>query len=260
MFRHIFIFALFATCIGYAFASAARASDWALNTAPVWPAAGSDADRQITTRATDSGVRRGESENNVRIVSHIGQDMEVVNNINIGGMRGGGGMGFSGGANLTHGNNAPSGFNIWQGQAEMPLMVQDMPADDGGAILVMSRSGRTRATNAATIGNWEPATGPDMAVEHFEEQQIGPDEVKSWVVASGQTLREVLQDWADKEGWDLVWATSREYPLQASAVFKGRFMDVSAALVRNFSRATPVPYAKFYKGNRVLVISTASGE
>jgi len=69
-----------------------------------------------------------------------------------------------------------------------------------------------------------------------------------------------LQDWANKEGWDLVWATSREYPVQASAVFKGRFMDVSSALVRNFSRANPTPYAKFYKGNRVIVVSTASGE
>ncbi len=83
------------------------------------------------------------------------------------------------------------------------------------------------------------------------------DQVRSWVVASGQTLREILQDWCDKEGWDLVWATSREYPVEASAVFKGRFVDVASALVRNFGRATPVPYAKFYKGNRVLVISAA---
>ena len=35
-----------------------------------------------------------------------------------------------------------------------------------------------------------------------------------------------------------------------------RFVDVASALVRNFGRATPVPYAKFYKGNLVLVIST----
>jgi hypothetical protein len=82
------------------------------------------------------------------------------------------------------------------------------------------------------------------------------DQVRSWVVANGQTLRQVLQSWCDKEGWDLVWATSREYPIQASAVFKGRFVDVASAVVRNFGRAIPVPYAKFYKGNRVLVVST----
>ncbi len=89
-----------------------------------------------------------------------------------------------------------------------------------------------------------------------EPKPVMIDQVRSWVVANGQTLREVLQNWANKEGWDLVWATSREYPIEASAVFKGRFVDVASALVRNFARATPVPYAKFYKGNRVLVIST----
>ncbi|MCR4917873.1 MAG: toxin co-regulated pilus biosynthesis Q family protein [Alphaproteobacteria bacterium] len=83
------------------------------------------------------------------------------------------------------------------------------------------------------------------------------DGVRSWVVANGQTLREVLQSWCDKEGWDLVWATSREYPIQASAVFKGRFLDVASAVVRNFGRAVPAPYAKFYKGNRVLVVSAS---
>jgi hypothetical protein len=78
-----------------------------------------------------------------------------------------------------------------------------------------------------------------------------------WVVASGQTLRDVLQDWSDREGWTLAWATGYEYPIAASAVFKGDFMDATSAVVRNFSRATPAPYAKFYKGNKVLVVSTA---
>ena len=90
-----------------------------------------------------------------------------------------------------------------------------------------------------------------------EAPKILKDQVRSWVVASGQTLREVLQSWCDKEGWDLVWTTPREYPIEASAVFKGRFVDVASALVRNFGRATPIPYAKFYKGNRVLVISAS---
>ncbi len=89
-----------------------------------------------------------------------------------------------------------------------------------------------------------------------EAPAVMTDQVRSWVVATGQTLREVLQDWCNKEGWDLVWTTAREYPIEASAVFKGRFVDVASALVRNFGRATPVPYAKFYKGNRVLVVST----
>lgn len=102
--------------------------------------------------------------------------------------------------------------------------------------------------------------GKEIAVDvsaDAEAPKLLRDQVRSWVVASGQTLREVLQSWCDKEGWDLVWTTPREYPIEASAVFKGRFVDVASALVRNFGRATPVPYAKFYKGNRVLVISAS---
>ena len=97
--------------------------------------------------------------------------------------------------------------------------------------------------------------GVHISADAEAPQQVA-DQVRSWVVANGQTLREVLQSWCDKEGWDLVWTTEREYPIEASAVFKGRFVDVASALVRNFARATPIPYAKFYKGNRVLVVST----
>ena len=108
--------------------------------------------------------------------------------------------------------------------------------------------------------NGEESSDTEIAVDISADAEPAvtlTDQVRSWVVANGQTLREVLQDWCNKEGWDLVWATSREYPIEASAVFKGRFVDVASALVRNFARATPVPYAKFYKGNRVLVISTS---
>ena len=111
------------------------------------------------------------------------------------------------------------------------------------------------ADNSLNIVEEETEIVVDVSAD-AEAPVVLKDQVRSWVVVNGQTLREVLQSWADKEGWDLVWTTSREYPIEASAVFKGRFVDVASALVRNFGRATPVPYAKFYKGNRVLVIST----
>ena len=111
------------------------------------------------------------------------------------------------------------------------------------------------ANGDATLVAGETEISVDLSADAEPANTI-QDQVRSWVVASGQTLRQVLQSWCDKEGWDLVWATSREYPIQASAVFKGRFVDVASAVVRNFGRAIPVPYAKFYKGNRVLVVST----
>ncbi len=258
---------------------------------PVWPLAGSDAD--VVVSCEDGACSKGKEEDNIRIVSKIGTDLVVENNFNLGARSDF--MGWSGGANMLHGNQVPAGFDDECDGSEMPLLHREMLEDDGGTVLAVSRSNRRDCNKyadgytafAARMGvdvskTGEVAVGEngklgmqmydatDGVVVETEETEIAVnvtadaepkpvmiDQVRSWVVANGQTLREVLQSWADKEGWDLVWATSREYPIEASAVFKGRFVDVASALVRNFARATPVPYAKFYKGNRVLVVSTS---
>ncbi len=240
---------------------------------PVWPLAGSDAD--VTVSCEDGACSKDKSQDNIRIVSKIGTDLVVENNFNLGARSGFGG--WSGGANMLHGNQIPVGFaDECNDGSEMPLLHREMLEDDGGAVLTVSRSSR-RDCNSYSDGYaaFAAKNGMDVSAQQQdvtvleEETEIAVnvnadaeptpvmiDQVRSWVVANGQTLREVLQNWANKEGWDLVWATSREYPIEASAVFKGRFVDVASALVRNFARATPVPYAKFYKGNRVLVITT----
>jgi len=278
MFRKFLIFAMFATAAGYCFADAYMPqvttsevftsngpADYndestarpAYNSVPAWPIAGSDAD--VTVSCNDKA--RPNNGDNIRIVSKIGDDMVVDNTFDFNG------DGWTGGANMLHGHNAvPMGFDDeCENDAEMPLLRREMLEDDGGNVLAMSRSGRkncTKRNRAADAAFWDMDSDADMnemAVAQNSDAEAPknkPDQVRSWVVANGQTLREVLQDWCDKEGWDLVWTTSREYPIEASAVFKGRFTDVASALVRNFGRATPVPYAKFYKGNLVLVIST----
>jgi hypothetical protein len=176
---------------------------------------------------------------------------------------------------MLHGTQIPVGFDDeCNSNSEMPLLHREVLEDDGGNVLAVSRSGRKNCGRYADSYeafavkmNMNPETKDVEVVEQETEIEVAEsadaeapkvltDQVRSWVVANGQTLREVLQSWCDKEGWDLVWATAREYPIEASAVFKGRFVDVASALVRNFGRATPIPYAKFYKGNRVLLIST----
>ncbi len=260
---------------------------------PVWPLPGSDADATVSCDGlSDTDCPVG-NEDNIRIVSKMGDDLVVENNFAMPSrsMQGT----WSGGADMLHGGIVPLGFdNDCDSGAEMPLLSREMLEDDGGAVLAVSRSDRrcirapeggTTVVNNITLGsngNFVPVGSPAAEIAAltaraeeftFAEQAANeeilvdisadaeapkelPDQVRSWVVASGQNLRDVLQGWSDKEGWDLVWNTAREYPIEASAVFKGRFVDVASALVRNFSRANPVPYAKFYKGNRVLVIST----
>ncbi len=247
---------------------------------PAWPLVGSDADVEVACEG--ALCSKTKQEDNIRIVSKIGADLVVENNFNLGAR--GEFAGWSGGANMLHGNQIPVGFDDECDGSEMSLLHREVLEDDGGNVLAVSRSGRKNCGKYAdgyeafavrngmkveegamnvsnTTGDGttivEEETEISVAVSADAEAPINlTDQVRSWVVANGQTLREVLQSWCDKEGWDLVWTTAREYPIEASAVFKGRFVDVASALVRNFGRATPIPYAKFYKGNRVLVIST----
>ncbi len=230
---------------------------------PVWPLAGSEADVEIA--CGELGCANSEA----KIVSKVGSGLVIENNIVTNG------AGWTGGPNISNGIQIPAGFDYeCANNAEMPLMRREMMEDDGGSVLAMSRSSHKNCNKSADsyavfaqragfaaekTCNATNGSDKEVSVNEYVDEEAPAaiqDQVRSWVVTNGQTLRQVLQSWCDKEGWDLVWTTAREYPIEASAVFKGRFVDVASALVRNFERATPIPYAKFYKGNRVLVIST----
>ncbi len=159
------------------------------------------------------------------------------------------GTGWTGGPSYTPpGGNPPVVEGIIPpSDSNMPLANKELVVDDG--VRVLSASMPPGYPLIEYVETKE-------IVQETEDNQILQDSVRDWIAKEGMTLREVLQQWADMEGWELAWNTKREYPLKASAIFRGRFKDVSAALIRNFSRATPQPLAKFYLGNRVLVIKT----
>ncbi len=92
------------------------------------------------------------------------------------------------------------------------------------------------------------------------QQSVGEDPVEDWLAEEGSTLKGLLTDWSERAGWRLIWNSNRNYTLAAGAMFRGRFADVSSALIRTFARAKPAPVATFYKGNRVLVVETMEDE
>lgn len=93
-----------------------------------------------------------------------------------------------------------------------------------------------------------------------DSNNINEDPVEDWLAEEGKSLKTLLTEWSDRAGWRLIWNTNRNYTLTAGAMFRGRFADVSSALIRAFARAKPAPIATFYKGNRVLVIETLEDE
>ena len=94
----------------------------------------------------------------------------------------------------------------------------------------------------------------------IKEVKIADNTILTWEANEGENLRELLTKWSDMSGWKLLWNTNRNYVLSASVMFKGKFADVSSALIRAFARARPAPIATYYKGNRVIVVETMENE
>ncbi len=94
----------------------------------------------------------------------------------------------------------------------------------------------------------------------IEETKVTDDTILTWEANEGENVRELLTKWSNLAGWKLLWNTNRNYTLSAGVVFKGKFADVSSALIRAFARARPAPIATYYKGNRVIVVETMENE
>ena len=152
-------------------------------------------------------------------------------------------MGWSGGPSYT---KTPTDGVVAPPESEMPLSNKNLLEDDGVRVLSASMP------PGLDLSNGEKNTKPSEGTGDNEMT----DSVRDWVAKEGMTLREILEKWSEVEGWEVAWNTKREYPLKASVIFRGRYKDVAAALIRTFSRATPQPHAKFFFGNKVLVIKT----
>ena len=94
-------------------------------------------------------------------------------------------------------------------------------------------------------------------VEGRTEEQAG-DRAGPWIVNRSRhpTLRSVLEDWAARAEWSVVWKPGRSYAIGADASFSGGFLDaVDLLLAAPATRRSLVALA--YEPNRHLVIEAA---
>ncbi|MDE0051565.1 MAG: TcpQ domain-containing protein [Rhodospirillales bacterium] len=76
--------------------------------------------------------------------------------------------------------------------------------------------------------------------------------------AAHKTLRGVLEAWAVRAGWTLVWNADRDYVLGAAAVFEGSFLE-AADLFLSGPATRQALDARAYPANRHLVVDDAGG-
>jgi len=151
-----------------------------------------------------------------------------------------------------YGERSPMDHMIVNGTAGSNMTAVIPPMIEGEVIdyeneVALSDNGEMEQISEESV----PEDGGEFAAD---------DPVQDWLAEEGKTLKTILTEWCDRAGWRLVWNTNRNYNLTAGAMFRGRFADVSSALIRAFARARPAPIATFYKGNRVLVVETMEDE
>ncbi|MBO9428542.1 toxin co-regulated pilus biosynthesis Q family protein [Sulfitobacter sp. R18_1] len=107
-----------------------------------------------------------------------------------------------------------------------------------------------------------PQSRPEDMGENSILVGIDPEDFlpagETWLIMEGSTLEDTLMTWASRAGWTLVWNSEHGYPLEASAEFQGSFVDVSARLIKAMSRVKHPPEGEFFKGNKVLVVTSVS--
>ena len=88
----------------------------------------------------------------------------------------------------------------------------------------------------------------------------GARETGGWTVDPDEhrTLRGVLESWAARAGWTLVWKAREDYGLGAAARFEGGFLEAADVLLSGPATRQTLD-ARAYAANRHLVVDDADG-
>ncbi|HBA8915205.1 TPA: hypothetical protein J1245_004300 [Escherichia coli] len=117
------------------------------------------------------------------------------------------------------------------------------------------------ATESTGIPYYDLIPEKKTQTNNTSSETVSPASVlNSWSVYKGQTLNNVLAQWADIAGWDLVWDSGQTYKLRAAASFGNiSFEQAVQELFDAVGNTDPRLYVTLYKKNKVILISSKPG-
>ena len=84
-----------------------------------------------------------------------------------------------------------------------------------------------------------------------------------WKAQSGTSLQDVLTEWSNREGAELVWSSEYDYILSNDVNADGNYAEAVQTLLEGFANETPAPAATLHpnlpEGPAVLVIEASNG-
>lgn len=101
------------------------------------------------------------------------------------------------------------------------------------------------ATTVAPMGAAEPVSGEPAELQ-----------AEAYFLRKGPSLRDQVDDWAQRAGWSLVWELPYDYRVVVDAGFHGPIFDAVATLVKSYERAGEMRDVEwvFNDGNKVIVV------
>ena len=163
--------------------------------------------------------------------------------------------------------------------AGAPVAIEERPSRVAGGEAALSDPPALRLAFAGSLPglldavaarsgyDWEWRDGAIVFYRHRDvEQRPPPSRVETepglqagpWTIDRKlhPTLREVLESWASRAGWSVIWKPARAYAVGADAAFEGGFLEaVDLLLSAPATRRSLVATA--YESNRHLVIEDA---
>ena len=105
-----------------------------------------------------------------------------------------------------------------------------------------------------------PAPGAGTESGGVPEAAADAPDAGGWTVDPNEhrTLRGVLEAWAARAGWTLVWKAREDYGLGAAAVFEGGFLEAADVLLSGPATRRTLD-VRAYAANRHLVVDDADG-
>ena len=149
----------------------------------------------------------------------------------------------------------------WKTLAPETLAPETLVAETGGPAYLVPGNGTVVFFRYWDVAQPGPMQG--AATESGGAPEVAGDGAVvagGWTVDPDEhgTLRGVLESWAARAGWTLVWKARGDYGLGAAAVFEGGFLAAADVLLSGPATRRTLD-VRAYAANRHLVVDDADG-
>ena len=118
-----------------------------------------------------------------------------------------------------------------------------------------SQAKKTNKSTSSSSVLTSSTQGDQNYLKEIHESRIHP---QKYQVTIGNKLTNTLNEWAKQENWLVSWNSNYDYLINANATFDGDIIQASKSLLKSMGRTEPQFFIKFYRGNKLMIISDST--